>query len=212
MTHRPTINLIQEHESASTHNSSPSKPTQVLLTPAKPARSPIRRCIAETKQWATPEIQSAIYESEKQSSIIAILSKSSPDTIRPEDITSDCIAVFGEIRKKMHGYVSQDKRNRRVYTQPVNVFQIIHLLHQSNMQCHYCRDFVRVLYVHRRDPKQWTLDRIDNRQAHDISNVVIACLSCNLQRRCQSSNKYAMSKKYTSICMVEVQEDPCDTH
>ena len=43
--------------------------------------------------------------------------------------------------------------------------------------------------------EQWTLDRIDNNINHSESNVIIACLKCNLQRRCQNKDKFLFTKQ-----------------
>ena len=42
---------------------------------------------------------------------------------------------------------------------------------------------------------QWTVDRIDNSIGHDIENIVISCLKCNLQRRSRSSDKFLQTKQ-----------------
>ena len=53
------------------------------------------------------------------------------------------------------------------------------------------------MYAAPRDPKQWTLDRIDNRLGHSCANTVVACLACNLQRgdRDQEQFKFGKSLK-----------------
>ena len=52
-----------------------------------------------------------------------------------------------------------------------------------------------LLYKNVREPKQWTLDRIDNNKPHNTDNVVIACLKCNLERRRRDDKKFLMSKQ-----------------
>jgi hypothetical protein len=42
---------------------------------------------------------------------------------------------------------------------------------------------------------QWTVDRIDNSIGHDIDNIVISCLKCNLQRKTRSADKFAQTKQ-----------------
>ena len=46
-----------------------------------------------------------------------------------------------------------------------------------------------------RENYQWTLDRIDNDQGHNIDNILISCLECNLKRRCRSKDKFLMGKQ-----------------
>ena len=46
-----------------------------------------------------------------------------------------------------------------------------------------------------REPKQWTLDRIDNDKCHSKDNTVIACLKCNLDRRVTNIDKFKFTKQ-----------------
>jgi hypothetical protein len=41
---------------------------------------------------------------------------------------------------------------------------------------------------------QWTLDRIDNNFGHNIGNLVISCLKCNLKRRRINKNSFMITK------------------
>ena len=52
-----------------------------------------------------------------------------------------------------------------------------------------------IFYNKVRDMEQWTLDRIDNDLNHSCENVVICCLRCNLQRRCQNKDKFLFTKQ-----------------
>ena len=63
------------------------------------------------------------------------------------------------------------------------------------MKCKYCRESVFLLYKEVRDPKQWTLDRIDNNFGHNNDNVIICCLDCNLKRRNTNMNKFLFTKQ-----------------
>ena len=51
-----------------------------------------------------------------------------------------------------------------------------------------------ILYNKVRDLDQWTLDCIDNDINHSQENVVVSCLRCNLQRRCQNKDKFLFTK------------------
>ena len=44
---------------------------------------------------------------------------------------------------------------------------------------------------------QWTLDRIDNNLGHNVGNLVISCLNCNLKRRRINKNSFMMTKNMT---------------
>lgn len=48
-----------------------------------------------------------------------------------------------------------------------------------------------LLYKLVREPKQWTLDRIDNEYGHCVDNIVLSCLECNLKEDAQTKiNSY----------------------
>ena len=50
------------------------------------------------------------------------------------------------------------------------------------------------MYKNKREPLQWTLDRVDNDLGHTNANTIVACLKCNLERRRRSDKKFLMSK------------------
>ena len=97
---------------------------------------------------------------------------------------------------KLHSYKTQDQKNEILdEEQFVDIDFVLDLLKKSNMQCFYCRELVQLLYKHVREPKQWTLDRINNDMGHNRGNVEIACLSCNLRRRCIYHERYVFTKQ-----------------
>ena len=58
---------------------------------------------------------------------------------------------------------------------------------------------VEILYEKVREPKQWTLDRIDNRYGHNKENVLIACLDCNVRRKTMYHERYAFTKQLNIV-------------
>ena len=101
-----------------------------------------------------------------------------------------------QIILKISGYRSQDVKNNFFdITKFVNLEYVMELLEKSQMKCYYCKEITKVLYEHVREPRQWTLDRIENNQGHNISNVMIACLQCNLRRRCMYHERYVFTKQ-----------------
>jgi len=52
-----------------------------------------------------------------------------------------------------------------------------------------------VLYKSVREPKQWSVERINNDYGHNKNNVTIACLSCNLSRRTMYHERYRFTKQ-----------------
>ena len=67
------------------------------------------------------------------------------------------------------------------------------------MLCFYCLQQVKIIYTQVRDPKQWTLERIDNSLGHNRGNVVISCLSCNIRRRCMYHERYVFTKQAAAV-------------
>lgn len=100
-----------------------------------------------------------------------------------------------QIQSKINGYHTQDIDKKILDpTEFVDMSSVMQLLKESNMKCLYCKDMVPVLYQLVREPKQWSLDRINNDFGHNKNNVVIACLKCNLKRRCIYHEKFIFTK------------------
>ena len=104
------------------------------------------------------------------------------------------------ITKKLGGYRQQDRK--------FDIFSARHfisaetvetMLTECGMKCHYCNHDMLLEYP-ARDPKQWTLDRIDNSMGHNSGNIVACCLACNLQRRNRSVAKFLFTKQ---LCIVK---------
>jgi hypothetical protein len=70
---------------------------------------------------------------------------------------------------------------------------------ESKNQCYYCKEDVQVLYENVREPKQWTLDRINNKMGHNHGNLLIACLNCNLRRRTMHTERYVFTKQLNIV-------------
>ena len=99
------------------------------------------------------------------------------------------------IAKKLHGYKSQDKKFE-IYSDYhcIKHDEVEQKLKECDYTCYYCKDKVLMEYG-KRDPKQWTLDRIDNTMGHNTNNVLISCLACNLKRRNRTVEKFLFTKQ-----------------
>lgn len=107
------------------------------------------------------------------------------------------------IRRKWTSYQAQDKKKNKYDKEKFIPYdELIELLVASQMRCHYCRHDVQLFYMCVREPYQWTLDRIDNSIGHNLKNVVISCLKCNLQRRTQNKKKFLFSKQMRIIKQI----------
>jgi hypothetical protein len=115
--------------------------------------------------------------------------------------------IHQQIKNKIASYRSQDIE-KKILCEPsfVNIAYVLSKMKDCKLLCFYCTNTVLLLYENVREPKQWTLDRIDNAYGHNIGNVEIACLSCNLRRRTMYHERYVLTQKIKRC--IKVQESP----
>lgn len=100
-----------------------------------------------------------------------------------------------DIGKKLSSYKQQDLlKNRYEKELFIKYTDLVSMLHENQLKCHYCSSDIYIIYDIKRDLKQWTLDRIDNNKGHNLNNVVISCLECNLKRRNTNKNAFMFTK------------------
>jgi len=117
--------------------------------------------------------------------------------------TNELAFITSQINNKKNGYKQQDiEKQLYVCNEFVDFSYIIELLYQSKLCCYYCGEHVHILYKYVREPKQWSLERIFNERGHNIGNVKIACLCCNLRRKTMHYQKYLDTKKMTNIVKI----------
>jgi hypothetical protein len=152
--------------------------------------------LTNEKQW---NLLNEVFFSETESDS---LSNSNSNT--QNKITRTHRWIISQIRSKICGYLGQDiekrEREKNRIIDPADAIQIdlsniLQKLVDSKLDCFYCREKVAILYETVREPKQWTLERIDNKQGHHLSNVEIACLQCNLRRRTMYHERYVFTKQ-----------------
>jgi len=104
--------------------------------------------------------------------------------------------LLSELNKKRNGYKQQD-RKKEIFSEYyfISQEQIVEKLVQSKLSCHYCKNNVLLFFKNKREPSQWTLDRIDNDLAHTDTNTIISCLKCNLDRRVKNIDVFTFSKQ-----------------
>ena len=104
--------------------------------------------------------------------------------------------VKQQLELKLYSYRQQDiKKNLYEEGAFITLSDTLSLLRECNLVCAYCNECVFVLYENVRDPKQWSLDRIDNDAGHNKGNVMIACLQCNLKRRRINMSSFLFTKQ-----------------
>jgi hypothetical protein len=130
--------------------------------------------------------------------------------IKEESITLYSSASFekmlnSQINQKIMSYKYQDIQNKKYNPELFITFnQVIELLHASNLTCYYCQHIVKLLYDVVRDPRQWTLERMDNKLGHNCNNVVISCLTCNLRRRTMYHERYLFTKQIGKQSIIKL--------
>ena len=101
---------------------------------------------------------------------------------------------------KRSGYKVQDiKKKIFIEKEFISGEEILNLMKNCKLNCYYCNLTCLLFYKFVRDPKQWTLDRIDNSIGHNVSNVVISCLKCNLKRRNKDKDKFFQGSNFNLI-------------
>ena len=108
-----------------------------------------------------------------------------------------------QIKNKLSSYRCQDIEKGILNIDKFsNLSHVLDKMEECKMKCFYCKESVSLLYENVREPKQWTLERIDNKMGHNIDNVEIACLSCNLRRRTMHYERYIITKNIQKIVKI----------
>ena len=103
-----------------------------------------------------------------------------------------------EIKRKISGYKSQDqKKNKYSECDFIDLNFIKEKILEKEMKCYYCLQRVYVLYKSVREPKQWSVERMDNKYGHNKNNITIACLECNLKRKTIYHERFRFTKQLT---------------
>tara|TARA_Y100001935_G_C17245156_1_gene477905 strand:- start:86 stop:577 length:492 start_codon:yes stop_codon:yes gene_type:complete len=108
-----------------------------------------------------------------------------------------------EIKKKINGYKSQDKKkfinNDYNNINLISFNDIVEKLVKSKLSCYYCSNKIFIIYKFIRDDNQFTLDRLNNCDIHTNNNTIVSCYKCNIKRRNQNSEKFKLSKNLINI-------------
>ncbi len=175
--------------------------------PDKKEKQTHKRVITQDKRWSyiSDDFE---HDAQLKLAISALDSVSNGRVIECNKIR----LVVRMLSDKLRGYRMQDLSKTTVSskslyseTEFIRLQQVIELLLRSNMMCFYCKDPVKIIYDEVRDPKQWTLERIDNERGHNYDNVEIACLSCNVRRRTMYHERYVLTKQMCKIIKSEEQ-------
>ena len=104
------------------------------------------------------------------------------------------------LNKKLNSYKQQDIKKKKFDENKFIKYNcLLEKIILSKLKCYYCNCDMKLLYSKSKEPKQWTLDRINNKEGHNNFNTVCACLKCNLERRTKNSKKFLFTKKMNLI-------------
>jgi 5-methylcytosine-specific restriction endonuclease McrA len=114
--------------------------------------------------------------------------------------SSKSLFLYQQIKNKLSSYRSQDiEKNIYSIGKFADLSGVLQKMEDCKLKCFYCKECVALLYENVREPKQWTLERIDNKMGHNIDNIEIACLSCNLRRRTMHYERYVLTKNIQKV-------------
>jgi len=156
-----------------------------------------KRQITTTNKWNfTPEELSSPYQ-------WSLLQNIKTKDEKKREKREHCDFIIRQINQKIYGYKAQDIEKDKLNEEKlVNIDNVLELMIQCENKCYYCKETVNVLYEYVREPKQWTLDRLDNDYGHNNDNVVISCLSCNLRRKTMHPERYVFTKQLNILKLV----------
>jgi len=113
-----------------------------------------------------------------------------------EQLNEQSTFLLSEISKKISSYRQQDVLKKRLDKDNlISREYVTKTLVACGLSCHYCTQDVFLVYERCRDMQQWSLDRINNDIGHNVGNVVVSCLKCNLQRKTRDSDKFVQTKQ-----------------
>jgi len=113
-----------------------------------------------------------------------------------------------EIDHKISAYKQQDLVKKLFIPDEFITFDYVkQMILGCKLSCHYCKGSMLILYENVREMNQWSLDRINNFLGHNVGNVVISCLKCNLNRRNLNADKFLFTKQMT-IVRKNLEPDP----
>jgi len=174
---------------------------------------PKKRIITETQKWHNYLDEQL--DVEPQWSMLIALSQEYNIPMETTDISytsldippEKIVFLKNEIQRKIHGYRSQDlKKNKFDLSKFISLEYILERIIQTELNCFYCQGPVKIWYEIARDPLQWTLERIDNKIGHNVGNIEIACLHCNLKRRCMHHERYLKTQAMKMVLKVDKKD------
>lgn len=146
-----------------------------------------KRNVTESKRWVD-QISVADFLHENQLKILR--------SLKDDMLGEKQILLRSQLTEKIRGYRSQDiAKDLLDPTQFIDYDFVVSKLIECELHCFYCKEQMVVFYTHSREPKQWSIERIDNTYGHNKNNVEVACLTCNIRRRCMYHERFRFTKQ-----------------
>lgn len=164
--------------------------------PEKVVKEKNKRVVTKSKKWVFNEEDLLIENQQNCLNLVKVLFQRKKEIENLQKTVDKKTAfLLQQIQQKVYGYKTQDQ-DKSLYmpTEFIDCDYVIEKLIACPL-CFYCREPVQLLYEFVREPKQWTLDRIDNTVGHNRGNVEIACLRCNLRRRIMHHERFIFTKQ-----------------
>ena len=147
----------------------------------------------ETEKWS--KLDKIILTIEKQMKLIKKI-KENNYTSYDEESRVMC----QQLERKISGYKQQDVDKKVLDLEKLlNLKNVIDKLLDCGLNCYYCTCKMYLLYEIVRESKQWSVDRINNDLGHNNDNFVVACLDCNLKRRCRTKEKFLFTQQLSIV-------------
>jgi len=186
-----TIVIMEESQTKKLIVSFEPKTKEKKEKTVKTQKEKQKRQVTTTPQWTFNEND---LEYENQMKLLKEIQENKIVNREP------CNFIVRQINNKIYGYRTQDIDKKILCEEKlIDLQNVLNLMIKCDNKCFYCKENVNVLYEYVREPKQWTLERLDNNFGHNNDNVVIACLSCNLRRKTMHYERYVFTKQLNII-------------
>ena len=186
-----TIVIMEESQTKKLIVSFEPKTKEKKEKTVKTQKEKQKRQVTTTPQWTFNEND---LEYENQMKLLKEIQENKIVNREP------CNFIVRQINNKIYGYRTQDIDKKILCEEKlIDLQNVLKLMIKCDNKCFYCKENVNVLYEYVREPKQWTLERLDNNFGHNIDNVVIACLSCNLRRKTMHYERFVFTKQLNII-------------
>ena len=168
---------------------------EVEVPLAKPDKPKKKRIITGNDRiWNQTDIESL--DESQLIEILKYLLLTKDSSTKDSSSTVISKLIINQIANKISSYKSQDIEKGIFDPEKfIHLEAVIQKIVDSGLKCFYCRESMRLLYEYVREPRQWTVERLDNKRGHNCDNIEIACLTCNLRRRTMYHERYIFTKQ-----------------